>query len=229
MSESQPLNIYTPVDLAASVLPAVERVFISHRRTDKPLAMAVAAVLAAQGLHYWFDENDEDTRQAADLGKADDQALVYSIERGIRHCTQLLGLLSAETRGSWWVPYEIGFSRSQDAHTSYLVLESIRKMEEIPEYARLAANYWSVDELVRWAAFLARGHVQAVAAPLDATLVAALQQFVPRGAAGADDFSAFRPGAWGNRAAIRRSHTRSAAADIRGKVYVAAHAWRIGT
>jgi TIR domain len=119
MSESQPLNIYTPVDLAASVLPAVERVFISHRRTDKPLAMAVAAVLAAQGLHYWFDENDEDTRQAADLGKADDQALVYSIERGIRHCTQLLGLLSAETRGSWWVPYEIGFSRSQDAHTSF--------------------------------------------------------------------------------------------------------------
>ena len=180
MSNPQSLNIYSPADRAADVLPAAERVFISHRRTDKPLAEAVAAVLGAEGLHYWFDENDEDARRAADLGMAGDQALVHSIERGIRHCSQMLGLLSAETRGSWWVPYEIGFSRSQGAHTSYLVLESIRKMEELPEYARLASNYWSIDELVRWAVSLAGGHVQAPAAPLDAALVAALEQFVPR-------------------------------------------------
>jgi hypothetical protein len=177
MSDPQSLNIYSPADLA--ILPAGERVFISHRRTDKPLAEAVAAVLGAQGVHYWFDKDDEDTQRAVDLGMAGDQALVHSIERGIKHCSQMLGLLSAATRGSWWVPYEIGFSRSQQAHTSYLVLESIRRMDDLPEYARLAANYWSVDELVRWAASLAAGHVQAVAAPLDGSLVATLEQFVP--------------------------------------------------
>ena len=176
MSDPQSLNIYSLVDLAAP--PAGERVFISHRRTDKP--EAVASVLGAQGVHYWFDRDDEDVRRAADSGMAGEQALVHSIERGIRHCSQMLGLLSAKTRGSWWVPYEIGFSRSQQAQTSYLVLNSIREMHELPEYARLAANYWSIDELVRWAASLAGGHVQAVAAPLDEALVAALEQFVPR-------------------------------------------------
>ena len=143
-------------------------------------ARAVAAVLQAVGLHYWFDEDDVDAQRAAELGKAGDQALVYSIERGIRHCTQMLGLLSAETRGSWWVPYEIGFSSSHGSRTSYLVLESIRTMEGLPEYARLVANYWSIDELVRWAISLARGHMQAPAAPLDVALVASLRQFLPQ-------------------------------------------------
>ena len=79
------------MDLAPGVLPAVERVFISHRRADKPLARAVTAVLQVVGLHYWFDEDDADTQRAAELGMAGDQVLVYSIERGVRHCTQTLG------------------------------------------------------------------------------------------------------------------------------------------
>jgi hypothetical protein len=180
MSDIHSLNIYSPEDLPPGTLPAVERVFISHRRADKPLARAVATVLQAVGLHYWFDENDADAQWAAELGMAGDQALVYSIERGIRHCTQMLGLLSAETRGSWWVPYEIGFSSSHGSRTSYLLLESIRTMDGLPEYVRLAANYWSIDELVRWAASLAQGHVQASAIPLDVALLASLRQFLPQ-------------------------------------------------
>jgi hypothetical protein len=184
MNDPRSLNIYSPEDLAADAVPAAERVFISHRLADKPLARAVAAVFRAQRLHYWFDEEDEDARRAAGLGMAGDQALVYSIERGIRHCSQILGLLSERTRGSWWVPYEIGFSRSQEIRASYLVLESIREMDQLPEYARLAANYWSVDELVRWAASLAGGHLQAEAGQLDPAVAAGLGRFVPRYAPG---------------------------------------------
>lgn len=124
MSDANSHNFYAPADVA--VPPAGERVFISHRQADKPLAEAVAAVLDAQGVHYWFDRDDEDTRRAAELGMAGDLALVHSIERGIRHCSQMLGLLSAETRGSWWVPYEIGFGRSQHAAVSCLVLTGCR-------------------------------------------------------------------------------------------------------
>lgn len=178
MSGLQSLNIYSPDDLRS--LPGGERVFISHRRADKPLAEAVAAVLDGQGVHYWFDRDDEDTRRAAALGMAGDQSLVHSIERGIRHCSQMLGLLSTRTRGSWWVPYEIGFSRSAGTRTSYLVLDSIRSMDALPGYVRLAANYWSVDELVRWAASLAGGHLRAEARPLDLAAIAALEEFVPR-------------------------------------------------
>src|SRR6185437_4087243 len=122
MNDPGSLNIYSPQDLSAT--PRVERAFISHRLADKPLARAVADILQGQGLHYWFDEDDEDSRRAADLGIAGDEVLVYSIERGIRHCSRMLGLLSAQTRGSWWVPYEVGFSSAHGAVSSYLVLES---------------------------------------------------------------------------------------------------------
>ena len=70
MNNPHSLNIYSPMDLAPGVLPAVERVFISHRRADKPLAKAVTAVLQAVGLHYWFDDDDADTQRAAELGMA---------------------------------------------------------------------------------------------------------------------------------------------------------------
>jgi hypothetical protein len=55
------------------------------------------------------------------------------------------------------VPYEIGFSRSTHIPVLYLVLESIRKTKDLPEYVRLGANFWSVDELAHWATQLSGG------------------------------------------------------------------------
>jgi hypothetical protein len=65
------------------------------------VATAVATVLDEIGVHYWFDRDDADVAAAVTMGMARDQALVHAIERGIRHSTHLLGLLSAATRGSW--------------------------------------------------------------------------------------------------------------------------------
>src|SRR5262249_13130222 len=107
METSDPFNLYSPDDRPIWDSPPVERVFISHRSFDKPVATAIAAALASIGVHYWFDEEDQDTRRAAALGMVGDLALIHAIERGIRHSTRVLGLLSASTRGSWWVPYEI--------------------------------------------------------------------------------------------------------------------------
>ena len=179
MNYPDPLNIYSPVDQPDDLLSSGPRVFISHRSLDKPLAAAVAAALDQIGIHYWFDREDEDTRRAAALGMAGDQALVHAIERGVQHSTHLLGLLSAETRGSWWVPYEIGFSRSAGRSVQFLVLESIRDMAGLPEYVRLVANYWSIDELIRWAASLSAGHLQVAAPSVRAETIDELTSFVP--------------------------------------------------
>lgn len=176
MSQGERFNIYSSVDLAAETLPAVPRVFISHRNFDKPLAETVTAVLAQIGVHYWFDRDDTDSQAAAALGMVGDQLLVHAIERGVRHSTHLLGLLSSATTGSWWVPYEIGFSRSADIPLSYLVLESVRTMDSLPEYVRLGANFWSVDELVRWATGLA-GDRPGIS---DSATIGRLTEFVPR-------------------------------------------------
>lgn len=180
MATSNTHNLYSPVDILDRDLPRTERVFISHRSFDKLLATAVAALLEGLGVHYWFDHEDEDTRRAAALGMAGDQALVHAIERGIKHSSCVLGLLSDNTRGSWWVPYEIGASRALGRSVSFLVLASIRGMDALPEYVRLAANYWSVDELIRWAASLQGGHINALTAPVSERLIVEVEQFVPR-------------------------------------------------
>jgi hypothetical protein len=176
VSQGERFNVYSPVDVPAEALPARPRVFVSHRNIDKPLAEAVTAVLAKLGVHYWFDRDDVDSQAAAALGMVGDQQLVHAIERGVRHCTHMLGLLSAATAGSWWVPYEIGFSRSASIPVSYLVLPSIRTMAGLPEYVRLGANFWSADELVRWAGGLAEGRHGGV----EDSAVRGLTGFVPR-------------------------------------------------
>jgi hypothetical protein len=99
-------NIYCTEDVQGSALPAGPKVFLSHRAPDKPIARAIASVLSALDVHYWLDENDLDLQRAAALGWLGDSRLVHAIERGVRHCTALLGLLSGQTVGSWWVPYE---------------------------------------------------------------------------------------------------------------------------
>ena len=178
MTTNNSFNIYSPVDTIDQNLPDVEKIFISHRTSDKKLATAVANLLENLSVHYWFDIYDEDTQRAAALGLVGDQALVHAIERGIQHSTQVLGLLSANTRGSWWVPYEIGFSRSLNRPISFLVLSDIRSMNDLPEYVRLAANYWSVDELVRWIMRLSN---KSMHTPLHISIekINALTDFVP--------------------------------------------------
>jgi len=180
MATNNSHNIYSPVDVADRDLPRTERVFISHRSFDKPLATAAAALFESLGVHYWFDREDEDTHRAAALGMAGDQALVHAIERGIKHSSRVLGLLSDSTRGSWWVPYEIGASRALGRSVSFLVLASIRGMDALPEYVRLAANYWSVDELIRWAASLRGHHINVLTEPIAEQLIVEVEQFVPR-------------------------------------------------
>lgn len=53
-------------------------------------------------------------------------------------------------------------------------------MDALPEYVRLAANYWSVDELIRWAASLHGGHINSLTEPVSEQLIVEVEQFVPR-------------------------------------------------
>ena len=154
MAANDTFNIYSAEDVTDRYLPSTERVFISHRSLDKPLAIEIASVFESLGLHYWLDRDDKDTQNAAKLGMVGDQALVHAIDRGIRHSSRLLGILSNKTRDSWWVPYEIGASRALGRSPCYLVLAEVQGMDALPEYVRIAANYWSADELVRWASSL---------------------------------------------------------------------------
>jgi hypothetical protein len=159
--------------------PQRESLYLTAVSTS-PWPSKLRPVFQSLGLHYWLDRDDEDTQNAAKLGMVGDQALVHAIDRGIRHSSRLLGILSNKTRDSWWVPYEIGASRALGCSPCYLVLADVRGMDALPEYVRIAADYWSVDELVRWATSLL-GPITSLTNPIAEQLIEKLvRSGVPR-------------------------------------------------
>jgi len=175
----QGVNVYRPFDGPVPAMPPGQKVFLSHRSHDKPIVRAIASLLSALDVHYWLDEEDHDLKRAAALGMLGDKGVVHAIERGLRHATATLGLLSNNTEGSWWVPYEIGHSRGVDKPVCYLVLGDAGRRARLPEYARIAATFWSVDELARWASTLAGHELHSDLTKLPEARFSELARYVP--------------------------------------------------
>jgi hypothetical protein len=70
------------------------RVFISHRMTDKEVAQEVAQYFEFLGLYYLFDEEDAVLRQVLSEGHSGDRAIVEAIDDGLTHSTHILAVLS---------------------------------------------------------------------------------------------------------------------------------------
>lgn len=178
LMQGRSYNTYTNKDVTPLQYRSVQTVFISHRSLDKPVAAAIAQLFEGIGVHYWFDRDDEDTQSASALGLQGDQALVRAIDRGIRHSTHILGILSESTRFSWWVPYEIGCARATGIPASFLVLNSLQK-DPLPGFIRLCSLYWSLDELLRWAVCLLGGGIHSPLSGLSELLSESLRSVVP--------------------------------------------------
>jgi hypothetical protein len=98
-------------------------VFISHRTADDALARTVHDRLTrVHNIKCYLDDLDRQTKQTAIT------ALIVS---RIRECTNLLALVTPNTKGSWWVPFEIGTAREAPRMiTSFTNLAP----QELPEY-----------------------------------------------------------------------------------------------
>lgn len=108
-------------------------VFISHSRLDKDKAREIAKALGASKVDYYFDEDDEEP-QLADEEK-DHLTVVRSIEAGLTACTHLLGIITENTKGSWWVPYEIGSATGRRQSCAHLIDGDV---DTLPSYIRAA-------------------------------------------------------------------------------------------
>lgn len=83
------------------------KVFISHKQEDAETASDIATYIKAKGLDVYLDVID------TQLGK-DGPDLADYIRAQLEKCTQLLAVLSAQTRVSWWVPWEIGVATEKE-------------------------------------------------------------------------------------------------------------------
>jgi hypothetical protein len=82
-------------------------VFISHRTADDKIAQAVAYRLKnTHDITVYIDDIDKELAAARGTGRVT-QLLVDRLHK----CTNLLAIVTSNTQGSWWVPFEIGVAR----------------------------------------------------------------------------------------------------------------------
>jgi hypothetical protein len=98
-------------------------VFISHRTADDSLAKEIYNRLTqVHGINCFIDDFMPSTTP---------EKVTSVILENLNRCTHLMAVLTDNTEGSWWVPYEIGVAeQASRAITSY----SNMGCAKLPEY-----------------------------------------------------------------------------------------------
>jgi hypothetical protein len=86
------------------------RVFVSHRQSDARRALRIAHLAHARGMEYWLDVINVPPSLPAVSLSAFNQAILIAaiIEMALINCTHVIAVLTRNTNGSQWVPYEYG-------------------------------------------------------------------------------------------------------------------------
>lgn len=125
----------------------IDCVFISYSRADKAQAFVVAEMIKDLGIDIYIDQNDQ-ALQLADESN-DHRKVVECIEDGITHCAVLLGIITENTKNSWWVPYEIGSANGHGRPHAHLITKEVRRL---PSYIKASTILPSLDSLDEWLA-----------------------------------------------------------------------------
>ncbi len=107
-------------------------VFISHSKKDKTLAKTIADVLIAASVNVYFDENDKLLQSHLLLGV--DAAVVRCIDEGLDKSSHLLGIITNNSKNSWWVPYEIGRTRAFKKPCAHFIAADVA---DLPSFIKI--------------------------------------------------------------------------------------------
>ncbi|RDJ05078.1 toll/interleukin-1 receptor domain-containing protein [Rhizobium grahamii] len=84
------------------------RVFISHKSDDSALAAVLGHRLKSNhGIEFYLDLIDRELEKNG-------EDLASHLRAQLGKCTQLLAVISEKTKGSWWVPWEIGVATEKN-------------------------------------------------------------------------------------------------------------------
>lgn len=112
-------------------------IFISHKHEDKKAAEVIADfIMNKANIDVYLDNRDNGLQQAVKEGN--DKKIVECIERGIARSTHILCLVSDYTKNSWWVPYEIGYSKKAKVSINSLILKNTN---DIPSFLKIEKIY----------------------------------------------------------------------------------------
>jgi hypothetical protein len=120
-------------------------VFISHRTADDAIAQNVATRLEKiHNIRVYIDDID----QALKLAQGTAEITNLLVDR-IIGCTNLLAIVSQNTTGSWWVPFEIGIARQAPRAITTMTNQADSSLPEyLLEWPRLRGDS-AVDTFAR--------------------------------------------------------------------------------
>lgn len=115
-------------------------VFISHRNADNELARHVFTFLTERGITSYIDDLDKEAKTTDDI-----TALLLS---RLSYTSHLIAVVTQNTAGSWWVPFEIG-----------VATESAKRIASYTRYRTLLPEY-----LLKWPAMQSNPDLESFAA-----------------------------------------------------------------
>ena len=149
-------------------------VFISHKREDAAMARAVADALTDFDIDVWLDLDELGFPEPSTT--EEHLRLTLAIEAGMNASSHLLALITRNTKGSWWVPFEIGSCRAKRKPLAFLLHKEVR---EIPSYFAVGTGLQNKHDFYDWAKALSSRKVEVDRRAVLATLsVSPLDQYI---------------------------------------------------
>lgn len=128
-------------------------VFISHRSTDKDVAVDIAGYIRDCGIDVYIDVDDKGL-QIATINN-DSESIVNYIHEGLKQSTHVLALISDDTRDSWWVPYEIGYGEKANKKIASMLLEQ-DEVDFFPDYLKIVRRLYNTEDFIEFVKDLKR-------------------------------------------------------------------------
>jgi hypothetical protein len=146
----------TLVRLPKSTHPAglpssTKRLFISHRQIDAQEAKRIAQIASTKGWAVWLDVEDP-TLQSIPSGNDPRHAVIIAaiIEMALLNCTHVVALMTDNSQGSTWIPYEYGRVKARipvSVNAASLISLS---SQDLPEYMYLGVRLYKDNHFESW-------------------------------------------------------------------------------
>ncbi len=158
------LPILRDRDRSGSPLPC-PRVFVSHRNDPVDIAYAkrIAYLANCNGFYFWLDVFDPYLQALPSMTLTPGQRSILTagiIEMGLLNCSHVLAVMTPQTRGTLWMPYEYGRVKEAPpiSFQAGCWTDPTLPSADFPEYMYLGQitaneteiNSWFQSELMRW-------------------------------------------------------------------------------
>lgn len=106
------------------------KVFISHKQEDANIAKGIYGYLTEKQIEAYLDVLDEQIVN-------DGEALTVHLKKKLNECSDILVVMSENTRYSQWVPFEVGMAAQTDKPTVTFLQEYVLLPEFLDFWPRL--------------------------------------------------------------------------------------------